>query len=98
VAAQTTAQNTAVAITYGTDASGDIINAATGAIVMTAAQAAANGVTAASLNAGLTTTSTAAPSWFTDPNQALISGMPNWELLALGGAGIFLLSLLKGKK
>jgi hypothetical protein len=32
-----------------------------------------------------------APSWFTDPNQSLITGFPNWGLLAIAGGAFFLL-------
>jgi hypothetical protein len=93
---------------FTSDSAGDIINATGGAIFLTAAQANALGVTAASLNAGgpaaaaaaltaannLATSGTAAattaPSWFTDPNQALITGLPNWGLLAIGGGLLYL--------
>lgn len=33
---------------------------------------------------------TAAPSWFTDPAQALIGGIPNWILLAAAGGALYL--------
>lgn len=91
---------------FTTDSAGDIINATGGAIFLTAAQASALGVTAASLNAGgpsaaaaaltaannmaATGTAATAPSWFTDPTQELITGLPNWGLLAIAG-GVFYL-------
>jgi hypothetical protein len=33
---------------------------------------------------------TSSPSWLTDPAQALITGFPNWGLLAVIGGGMFL--------
>ena len=33
----------------------------------------------------------AAPSWFTDPTQEIISGFPNWMLLAAAGVGAVML-------
>lgn len=94
-AAAPTSASTSVAASYATDASGNIVNAATGAIVMTAAQATANGVTAAILNSGAAPAAASAPSWFTDPTQDLITGFPNWGLVAGGFLAIW---LLKGKK
>jgi hypothetical protein len=35
------------------------------------------------------------PSWFTDPAQEIISGIPNWGLVAAGAGALFLFS---GKK
>lgn len=37
----------------------------------------------------------AAPSWFTDPTQELISGFPNWGLLAAAAAALMLLTRRK---
>jgi hypothetical protein len=36
-------------------------------------------------------------SWFTDPTQALITGVPNWSLVALGGV-VLMAIVLAGKK
>lgn len=36
-----------------------------------------------------------APSWFTDPNQELITGIPNWGLVAAAAAAFF---LMKGRR
>jgi hypothetical protein len=33
----------------------------------------------------------AAPSWFTDPSQEIIPGVPNWGLLAGAAVGAYLL-------
>jgi hypothetical protein len=33
----------------------------------------------------------ATPSWFTDPNQDVIPGFPNWGLLLAGGVGVYML-------
>lgn len=95
VAAAPTTQTASTAVTYSTDTVGNITNSLTGAIVMTAAQAASAGVTAASLNSGAVPAASAVPSWFTDPTQELITGLPNWGLLALAGGALF---LLKGKR
>jgi hypothetical protein len=54
VAAPSLPTVTAPAVSYATDANGNIINGATGAIVLSAAQAASMGTSAASLNAGAT--------------------------------------------
>lgn len=64
--------------------------AAQQAAAATAAQAAA----AASSQAAVATATPAeatAPSWFTDPTQELITGLPNWGLLAIAGGTLFLL-------
>jgi hypothetical protein len=53
-------------------------------------------LTALAQQAGATAVGTSAAasastgSWFTDPNQALISGIPNWGLLAAAGFVVFL--------
>jgi hypothetical protein len=36
-----------------------------------------------------TTPAASSPSWFTDPSQELITGIPNWGLLAAGAALAF---------
>jgi hypothetical protein len=78
VATPATAPVVAAAVTYTTDASGNIINAQTGALFLTAAQAASMGVTAASLNAGATSVvaATAAPATpgLTDQVTAWLGG------------------------
>jgi hypothetical protein len=56
-------------------------NAAATAAAVAAAQAAKNAPAAAAV---------AAPSWFTDPSRELISGFPNWSLLAIAGGALFL--------
>lgn len=38
---------------------------------------------------------TALPSWLSDPSQELISGLPNWGLVAIAGAALL---LMKGKR
>jgi len=59
--------------------------------------AAGDQLTALAQQAGTTAVGTAAAagsavtaSWFTDPNQALIPGLPNWSLLAAAGFVVFL--------
>ena len=42
-----------------------------------------------------TSSSTSTASWFTDPTQEIISGIPNWGLIAVAGLGLF---LMMGKK
>jgi hypothetical protein len=43
------------------------------------------------------TTATTTASWFTDPTQEIISGVPNWGLV-VGGAGVVLLLVMGGKR
>lgn len=53
-------------------------------------------LTALAAQAGVTATATATGatastgSWFTDPTQALVPGLPNWSLLAAAGFVVFL--------
>jgi hypothetical protein len=62
------------------------------------------GGTLASQNNGSTSststssTSTTTASWFTDPTQELISGIPNWGLVAGAGVGLLALMSMGGKK
>jgi len=73
----TAAQASAIGVTAAS------LNAGGAAAVAAAATAAAN-VSAS------TAAATTAPSWFTDPNQALITGLPNWGLLAIAGGALYL--------
>ncbi|HEV2471877.1 MAG TPA: hypothetical protein VGS41_04385, partial [Chthonomonadales bacterium] len=43
-----------------------------------------------------TVAATPAASWFTDPTQELITGVPNWGLVA--GAGLALMLLMRGRR
>jgi hypothetical protein len=43
-----------------------------------------------------TSSSTSTGNWFTDPTQELISGIPNWGIVAAAGVGLLL--LIGGKK
>jgi hypothetical protein len=62
------------------------------------------GGTLASQNSGSTSststssTSTTTASWFTDPTQEVISGIPNWGLVAGAGVGLLALMSMGGKK
>lgn len=42
-----------------------------------------------------TTTTT---SWFTDPTQEVISGIPNWALLVAGGVGVYMFTRPAGRR
>jgi hypothetical protein len=46
----------------------------------------------------LTPTPTGTGDWFTDPTQEVISGLPNWALVVMGGAGLFMVVSLAGKR
>jgi hypothetical protein len=63
---------------------------------LAAASAAQVAASPSSQAAVATAPAVTAPSWFTDPNQELITGLPNWGLLAIAAGGAVLLS--KGKK
>jgi hypothetical protein len=68
-----------------------IINAQQQAANNAAATAAAVAAAQASQTAAATLAPVAAPpSWFTDPSQELITGLPNWGLLAIAGGALFL--------
>lgn len=47
---------------------------------------------------GTVPVATATGDWFTDPAQELISGLPNWALLAMAGAGLFLVVDLASRR
>jgi hypothetical protein len=51
----------------------------------------------AAAQAGVGATATTA-SWFTDPTQELISGIPNWALVAAGGVGVYLMMRPAGRR
>ena len=62
--------------------------------ITTYANSAATAANTAASSTGAATATTP-PSWFTDPTQELISGVPNWGLVA--GGGVILLMLMKRK-
>ena len=37
-------------------------------------------------------------SWFSDPTQDVISGLPNWALLVMAGAGLFVVVSMAGRR
>jgi hypothetical protein len=85
-------------VVYTTDASGNIINAQTGAVVVPATQAAASGTTAASMNAA---TAPAASSGITDQIAAWLGGstpIGTWSVpnALLAGAVILGFAFLEG--
>lgn len=61
--------------------------------VQTTVETAASGTAPLAINGtpAATGAATASPSWFTDPTQEVISGVPNWGLLAAAGAAALLL-------
>jgi hypothetical protein len=87
---------------YATDASGNIVNAQTGAPVMTASQAASSGVSAASMNAGAASTpAAAAPAGITDQIAAWLGGTTpifsyNVPNAILAGAVVLGFAMLEG--
>jgi len=96
----------AAAVSYTTDAAGDIVNAATGQIFMTAAQAASAGVSATALNAGTAAAGTAAPTDVTDQVAAWLGSsttlfgyaVPNPVLAGVVILGFALLDSMGSKK
>ena len=61
-----------------------------------ASQSTATGTSALSSNSvtsqanGTVVSTTTTGNWFTDPTQEVISGLPNWGLVAIGGAGLLM--------
>jgi hypothetical protein len=90
-------------ISYTTDASGNIINSQTGALVLTAAQASSMGTTAASLNAGATPAAGSASvtdqvtAWLGGSTALLGYNVPNAVLAGVVVLGFAFLSS-SGKK